>query len=96
MAGLAEYFNRERYSPKYEIGDRVIGKYEKIPFVGSVGNDRYICDERGPEVTIHLDLPLLINNVIHRIIVVKHKSIERLLQYDEDFRLSGKPHKSRK
>lgn len=96
MANYAEYFERERYRAKYQIGDRVFGYYQKIPFVGSVGNDRYISDERGPEVTIHLDLPLKTKNGICSIIIVKHRDIKRLHDYDADSGVSGRSTKSRK
>ncbi len=82
MPNYAEYFERERYKPKYQIGDRVFGYYQKIPFIGSVGNDRYISDERGAEITVHLDLPLKTKNDIHSIIIVKHKDIKRLKDYE--------------
>lgn len=78
MANYAEYFERERYKPKYQIGDRVFGHYEKIPFIGSVGNDRLISQIAGPEVTIHLDLPLKIKGKIYNVIIVKHKTIKKL------------------
>lgn len=76
MSNLAEYFEKNRYKAKYSIGDRVFGYYEKIPFVGTVGNDRYINDETGPEVSVHLDLPLLTKNGVKNIIFVKHKDIK--------------------
>lgn len=82
MPNYAEYFERERYKPKYQIGDRVFGYYQKIPFIGSVGNDRYISDERGAEITVQLDLPLKTKNDIHSIIIVKHKDIKRLKDYE--------------
>lgn len=91
MPNYAEYFAEHRYKAKYDIGDRVFGHYEKMPFVGSVGNDRYISDERGPEVTIHLDLPLMTKNGVRSIIVVKHKDIKRLNDYDEDSGIQRKP-----
>ena len=70
--------NPRDYKAKYNIGDRVSGKWNKIPFVGSVGNDR-VVSEAGPEVTIHLDLPILYNGKTHRILVVKHRDIRPLL-----------------
>lgn len=76
MANYAEYFERIAYKPKYQIGDRVFGHYGKIPFVGSVGNDRLISEVVGPEVTVHLDLPMMTKDGIHRILVVKHKDIK--------------------
>jgi hypothetical protein len=96
MANYAEYFELKAYKPKYEIGDRVFGYYEKIPFVGSVGNDTVISNEVGPQVSIHLDLPLQTKNGIRSIIIVKHKDIKRLVNYDEDSGISRKSTKSRK
>ena len=75
MGNQSDYFNRIGYKPKYWIGDRVIGRWNKIPFVGSVGNDTLISHEEGPRITIHLDLPIKYNGVLHRFIVVKHKDI---------------------
>ena len=77
---LTTYFQSIGYKHIYDIGDRVVGKYHKIPFVGSVGNDRLVSEERGPEVTIHLDLPLLFEKKYYTIIVVKHKDIRRLYE----------------
>jgi len=76
MANYAEYFERIAYKPKYQIGDRVFGHHGKIPFVGSVGNDRLISEVVGPEVTVHLDLPMMTKDGIRRILVVKHKDIK--------------------
>ena len=70
--------NPSEYKAKYNIGDRVSGRWNKIPFVGSVGNDR-VVSEAGPEVTIHLDLPILYKGKTHRILVVKHRDIRPLL-----------------
>jgi hypothetical protein len=75
---LTTYFASIGYKHTYDMGDRVIGKYKKIPFIGSVGNDRLVSMETGPEVTIHLDLPLLFEKKYYTIIVVKHKDIRRL------------------
>lgn len=76
MGNLSDYFEKNRYKAKYQIGDRVIGKYKGIPFVGSVGNDRVISEETGPEITVHLDLPLKIKEKCCTIVVVKHKDIK--------------------
>jgi len=76
MSNVANYFELNRYHGKWNIGDRVTGKWNKIPFVGSVGNDRQLNDRDGPEVTIHLDLPIKYQGNIHNIIVVKHKDIK--------------------
>lgn len=84
MPNYAEYFEKNRYKPKYEIGARVFGRYQKVPFIGSVGNDRVVSELTGPEVTVHLDLPLQLGETTHRVIIVKHKDIKRLINYDEE------------
>jgi hypothetical protein len=76
MPSLAEYFQANRYMGKYNIGDRIIGKWNKIPFVGTVGNDTLINEIEGPRISIHLDLPIKYKDVIYRVIIVKHKDIK--------------------
>ena len=78
MGTQTDYFERIGYKPKYFIGDRVIGKWNKIPFVGTVGNDRLINHTIGPEITIHLDLPIKYNDEVKNFIIVKHKDITKL------------------
>jgi hypothetical protein len=78
MASQTDYFNKIGYKGIYQIGDRVFGKWNKIPFIGSVGNDRLINNITGPEITIHLDLPIKYKDTIHGIVIVKHKDIKRL------------------
>ena len=77
MGTQIDYFNRIGYKPKYSIGDRVFGYWKKIPFVGSVGNDRCI-DGVNPEITIHLDLPIRLTGKLYSFIIVKHKDIKPL------------------
>ena len=76
MGNQTDYFNRIGYKPKWFIGDRVFGKWNKIPFVGTVGNDTVINEIEGPRITIHLDLPIKFNNQVHYVVVVKHKDIK--------------------
>ena len=76
MPTLAEYFKVNRYSGKYNIGDRVTGKWNKIPFVGTVGNDTLINEIEGPRISVHLDLPIKYKDMVHRVIIVKHKDIK--------------------
>ncbi len=76
MSSLAEYFKKNRYQPTYFLGDRVTGKFNKIPFVGTVGNDTLVNEEEGPKVIVHLDLPLKHKDIIYNMIVVKHKDIK--------------------
>lgn len=71
MPSLSEYFEKNRYKPKWFIGDRVEGKWNGIPFVGSVGNDSVVNEHEGPKVSVHVDLPILHNDKIYTIIFVK-------------------------
>lgn len=84
MGTQTDYFDRIGYKHKYDIGDRVIGKYNKVPFVGTVGNDRKINDIDGPEITIHLDLPILVDKKPKMFIIVKHKDVRRLPELNLD------------
>jgi hypothetical protein len=81
MGTQTQYFQEKGYKPKYYIGDRVFGTYQKIPFIGTVGNDTLISEIEGPRISIHLDLPIRIDNVNHSVIIVKHKDVKRLTEY---------------
>jgi hypothetical protein len=76
MGSQTDYFERVGYRPKYFLGDRVFGHWNKIPFVGTVGNDTLISEIEGPRITIHLDLPIKYQDTWHNVIVVKHKDIK--------------------
>jgi hypothetical protein len=78
MGKVADYFQANAYQPKYEIGDRVSGIYNGVPFMGSVGNDRLINNLAGPEITIHLDLPMKVEDEFRSIIIAKHKQVKAL------------------
>lgn len=82
MGNVSDYFEKNRYIGKYQMGDRVTGKYKGTPFVGTVGNDRVISELIGPEVTIHLDLPLPSKSGYYTIITVKPKDIRRLYEIE--------------
>lgn len=76
MASLEEYFKANRYKPKWFIGDRVEGKWNGIPFVGSVGNDGLVSELEGPKVSVHVDLPILYKDEIYTIIFLKPKELK--------------------
>jgi hypothetical protein len=78
MASLAEYFAANRYTGKYNIGDRIIGQWNKIPFVGTVGNDSVVNELEGPRISVHLDLPIVVDGVVHNFIKAKHKDVRFL------------------
>ena len=79
MGNQTDYFERIGYRAQYQIGDRVFGHWNSIPFMGTVGNDRVI-DKTGPQVTIHLDLPIKFEQQVRNIIVVKHQDISKLTE----------------
>jgi hypothetical protein len=81
---LADYFEKNRYKPKYEFMARVTGMYGKIRWIGSVGNDTVISEQRGPELHIHLDLPLKIDGKYTRVLVCTHKGVTRLTNFDDE------------
>ncbi len=84
MPNYAEYFDKISYKPTWFIGDRVFGRYHKIPFIGTVGNDTLISELEGPRVTVHLDLPMRIDNYNHSFIIVKPKDLKRLKSMDDE------------
>ena len=81
MGKLAEYYKQTGYKPIYFIGDRVFGHFNKIPFIGTVGNDTQINEIEGPRISIHLDLPIKVNNNIRNVITVKHQDIKKLAEF---------------
>jgi hypothetical protein len=81
MGNQTEYFERTGYKPKYLIGDRVFGYWNKIPFAGTVGNDTLISPVEGPRISIHLDLPIRYEGTTKNIIIVKHKDIKRMKEF---------------
>jgi hypothetical protein len=84
MGSQTDYFERIGYRPRYWIGDRVIGQWNGIPFVGSVGNDTVVSNIEGPRISIHLDLPMQHNGQVHGVIIVKHKDIRPLKELELD------------
>jgi hypothetical protein len=75
MGTLAEYFEKNRYKAKYQFGERVIGKWHKIPFVGTIYSDNVVNEMDGPRLSIHLDLPLKYKNKTYNILTVLHKEV---------------------
>ena len=75
---LAEYFAEHRPKPKYKFGDRVEGTYKGIPYVGTAYTDNMRNETEGPMVSIHLDLPMKIDNAWVSYIRVKYKEIKGL------------------
>ena len=76
MGNQTDYFEKNGYKPIWYIGDRVFGYWNKIPFVGTVGNDTVINHVEGPQISVHLDLPIKFDKQVHYVIIVKHEDIK--------------------
>ena len=75
---LAEYFAKNRYKSIYNIGDRLTGKWNGIPFMGSVGNDTVISEIEGPRISVHVDLPIKYQDEWHTVVFVNHAEVKPL------------------
>jgi hypothetical protein len=72
---LTSYFEdkaKELPKPKYQIGDRVFGRYENIPFIGSVLGDT------NKRVKVQLDLSFKYNDKVVNFVEVEYNQISRL------------------
>ena len=81
MSSYAEYFERrasEQPKPKYQYGDRVFGRWNKIPFIGSV------IREQDKNLLVQLDLPIKHNKDIHNILHIARMDVKLLKDYDEN------------
>jgi hypothetical protein len=97
MRNQADYFKENRHVAKYEFGQRIFGYWNKIPFVGTVGNDTVINDTIGPQYSIHLDLPICFENVTYNVIVDKQsnfKKITKLIEMKEDGKTTNRKTRS--
>lgn len=79
MDSFTRYFVEKAYKPKFFPGDRVFGRYHKIPFIGTVGNDTVFSESEGPVLVITLDLPLKYKGKYHYTIRAKHKDVKPLV-----------------
>lgn len=78
MASMSDYFAKNRYQCKYYLGDRVRGKWNNIPFTGSVAIDTVIEDDAQPIVIVFSDFPILFDGVHYTLIKSKHDDITKL------------------
>lgn len=77
MDNIVKYFAKNRTSPTYLIGDRVGGKWNNIPFVGSVLLEHILTEENIPQVHVAVDLPIKYNGTYHSIITLHPKQLKR-------------------
>lgn len=78
MDNYAKYFAANRPKPKWFLGDRVFGRWNKIPFVGTVLLDNMVTEEVGPRVIVQLDLPIKYKKEVKKYIEVRQKDIKKL------------------
>jgi len=82
MSSLAEYFALNRPQPKWTFGERVFGKFNGIPFVGTTGGEGMVNETEGSLVTVFIDLPIKYKGVWHTTFIkVKPKDIKRLTTF---------------
>ena len=75
MANQTDYFNnKEQPRAKFKYGDRVFGRKERVPFVGTVQG------EVGALVMILTDLPVVFEGNICNVLSVKQSDIIRLVE----------------
>ncbi len=83
--GLAEYFEKHRPAPKWEFGDRVFGKIQNVPFVGTCGGEGMVNETEGSLVTVFVDLPVKIKDKWHTTFIkVKPSALKKLVQIEDD------------
>lgn len=75
MPNIKDYFEKNRYKPKYFLGDRVRGKWNKIPFTGSILIDHLVSEDIGPVIRVFSDLPIKHKNIYYNIIEVDKKNL---------------------
>lgn len=96
MGNISEYFEKNGYKPTWFIGDRVFGRYKKIPFIGTVGNDTLISEIEGPRVSVFLDLPMKVDDAYRSIIIVKPKDLKSLKVIDDTEPEKSQPRRGKK
>jgi hypothetical protein len=79
VGNQTDYFERIGYRPRWHIGDRVQGRWNRSPFRGTVGNDTQINPVEGPRVSVHLDLPIKHQDCVHTIIFVKPSDLKEFV-----------------
>lgn len=80
MSSLTRYFeNRDADLPKprYNSGDRIFGKWNKIPVIASV-----VREENG-EVLVHSDFPVKHGGEISYVLHLPIKDVKLLKNYDD-------------
>jgi hypothetical protein len=78
VGSLTEYFTKNRPVAQWQFGDRVEGKYQGVPFVGTCGGETLVNESQGSLVTVFLDLPLKTKDTVHTTFIkVKPKTLTK-------------------
>lgn len=75
MSTMEKYFREHRTSARYNMGDRVRGLWNGIPFSGTVAVDHLVYEHIGNTVAVFLDLPIKVDGSVHTIISVQYNNI---------------------
>lgn len=83
MGTLSDYFEKRTPKPVWYIGDRVFGYWNKIPFIGTVGNDSIVSELEGPRVSVFLDLPIMYEGQLRSIVIVGQQDLKPLKVFEQ-------------
>jgi hypothetical protein len=81
MASLKEYFEKRdsnNPAPKWVYGDRIYGKFGKVPVIGMVIREMY--DDQS-QVLCHLDFPVMDDGKYKWIVYVPASGMRRLKEF---------------
>lgn len=79
---LTKYFEKIAHKATWEIGDRVSGVWNSVPFIGTVGCENIVDPDFGPRVTVQTDLPIMHEGKARTIIIMKPNELKRLKNYE--------------
>lgn len=92
MSNLAEYFARQAYQHRYALGDRVRGRYQGVPFAGTVMIDNCVNPDEGAFVIVDLDLPIRVDGRSLNMIKVTHRDLH---SHEEKYEFNRKANKKK-
>ena len=76
MSRLTDYFARRAVPVQWHAGDRVQGQWQGVPFIGTVAVEHLVSEAQGSEVTVFLDLPIVLDNQTYRQVTVKPQDLK--------------------
>ena len=80
MGTLTDYFQRIAPKTTWNAGDRVFGRYNGQPVIGTVLREQTL-EEDSPMVVVNLDLPVLLNTKPCSYVLIAPKDLKRLKEF---------------